>query len=70
MTPKPFYAPEEPDPEFRETWAGGHAMIVQYGDCEFIASCQCGLHLVTLRPDEPTSVMFARWAAHTMHLPT
>jgi hypothetical protein len=30
------------DPEFPTTLSGGHALIVEYGDCEFYGRCQCG----------------------------
>jgi hypothetical protein len=66
---KPFYAPEEPDPEFRETWEGGHALIIQYGDCEFIGSCQCGQHLLAIGPDESFDKFSKPWERHTMSLP-
>ncbi|WP_157874558.1 hypothetical protein [Streptomyces sp. AcH 505] len=57
---------DQPDPDFRETLAGGHALIVQYGDCELIGSCQCGKDLGTVTPDKPIDRFAAKWERHCM----
>jgi len=33
---------EPVDSEYPATWAGGHALVVEFGDEELIARCQCG----------------------------
>jgi hypothetical protein len=55
----------EPDPEFRETLDGGHALVVQYGDCELIASCQCGKPLGETTPDASLDTFVPGWEHHT-----
>ncbi|MFZ4206813.1 hypothetical protein ACOZE4_18445 [Streptomyces griseoincarnatus] len=60
-----------PDKEFRETLAGGHALVVQYGDCELLGSCQCGRRLGRVTPDRPIDHLAGLWERHTMtELPT
>lgn len=56
---------DPPDLEFRETLAGGHALVVEYGDCELIGSCQCGRRLGTLLPDRPLDHLAGLWERHT-----
>ncbi|MFF3928617.1 hypothetical protein [Streptomyces hirsutus] len=53
------------DLEFRETLAGGHALVIEYGDCELIGSCQCGRRLGTLLPDKPVDHLAGLWERHT-----
>ncbi len=55
-----------PDTEFRETLAGGHALVVEYGDCEFHGSCQCGRRFGTVTQSTPVDVLAAKWERHTM----
>jgi hypothetical protein len=66
---------DPPDPDMRETEVGGHALIlehapghallIEYGDCEFYFTCQCGQRLATaLRPDRPWLRVIAQWLAH------
>jgi hypothetical protein len=55
----------EPNPDFAETLAGGHALIVQYGDCELIGSCQCGKHLGSTGPDASLDTFVPGWERHT-----
>lgn len=68
-------AADPPDTEFRETLAGGHALVleyaaghalvVQYGDCAFDMACQCGYWITYgLRPDRPWTSELDRWVAH------
>ncbi|WP_320784143.1 hypothetical protein [Streptomyces sp. CRN 30] len=55
-----------PADEFTETLAGGHALIVEHGDCEFHGSCQCGRRLGILRPDAPIDRLAGAWERHTL----
>ncbi|MGW6210990.1 hypothetical protein [Streptomyces sp. NPDC055109] len=55
----------EPDPDFRETLAGGHALVVEYGDCELHATCQCGRRIGMCRPDASLDTFVPRWEQHT-----
>lgn len=55
-----------PDPDFRETLAGGHALIVEYGDCEMHGSCQCGKSLGITTPDASLDTFVAGWERHCM----
>lgn len=62
---------DPPDTEFRETLAGGHALIVQYGDCELIGSCQCGRALGRITPAGSVDHLAGIWERHTCtELPT
>lgn len=65
-----------PDPDFRETVQGGHALIVehapghalvvQYGDCDFWFSCECGYKLpLPVRPDQSLTPSVERLLGHT-----
>lgn len=50
------------------TWDGGHALVIEYGDCEFYARCQCHADLGgPLRPDQPWMDVFGlAWERHVM----
>ena len=53
---------------FKTTKEGGHALTIEYGDCVFYASCQCGRECyVTLRPDQSWDAFGIWWEAHVMH---
>ncbi|MGY1498592.1 hypothetical protein ACW4TU_18665 [Streptomyces sp. QTS52] len=54
-----------PDPDFRETLDGGHALVIEYGDCEMHASCQCGSHLGMTTPDASLDTFVPAWEHHT-----
>lgn len=55
------------DPEFPTTLEGGHALIVEYGDCEFYGSCQCGKQLGMVTPDQFGGGAFGvEWERHVM----
>ncbi|MFE5591496.1 hypothetical protein [Streptomyces sp. NPDC056549] len=56
----------DPDPDFRETLAGGHALIVEYGDCELIGSCQCSKELGRTTPDSSLDTFVPVWEHHSM----
>ncbi|MGW3025816.1 hypothetical protein [Streptomyces sp. NPDC001221] len=57
---------DEPDPDFRETLAGGHALVIEYGDCEIHASCQCGKRLGMTSPDASLDTFVRPWERHCM----
>ncbi len=55
------------DPEFPTLLSGGHALIVEYGDCEFYGSCQCGKKLGMVTPDKFRDDVFgSKWERHVM----
>ena len=55
------------DPEFPTTLNGGHALIVEYGDCEFYGTCQCGKKLGMVTPDKFRDDVFGgKWERHVM----
>ena len=61
----PFHTPEHPDADFPESWEGGHALIIEYGDCEFISHCQCGKWLDTSNPARfNADHVTGRWEQH------
>ncbi|MFJ7049001.1 hypothetical protein ACIQVC_37185 [Streptomyces sp. NPDC101112] len=55
----------EPDPDFRECLGGGHALVVEYGDCELLGSCQCGKPLGQTTPDASLDTFAGPWERHT-----
>jgi hypothetical protein len=68
-------ADNPPDAEFPETLAGGHALIlgnvrdhslvVEYGDCSFGFSCQCGKTVAyDVRPNRLWTDPVALWMHH------
>lgn len=51
----------------KTTWEGGHALVVEYGDCEFYGRCQCGAPFGHTRPDESWETKFGlAWERHTI----
>lgn len=55
------------DPEFPTTLEGGHALIVEYGDCEFYGTCQCGKPFGMVTPDKYRDDVFGgKWERHVM----
>jgi hypothetical protein len=67
------YAPTSPipgpDPDFPATWAGGHALVIEYGDEELRARCQCGELLgVPQAPAMPLDAFGRPWERHVMTL--
>jgi hypothetical protein len=52
---------------FTTTWEGGHALVIEYGDCEFYARCQCQKILGgPLRPDQSWDAFGLAWEKHVM----
>lgn len=45
---------------------GGHALIVEYGDCELYGRCQCGKELGMVTPDKPLDRFAGPWERHVM----
>jgi hypothetical protein len=62
----PFFAPVVVDREFPATWNGCHALIVEFGDEEFIVSCQCGEGLGFGAPSESLDKFAQPWERHVM----
>ena len=55
------------DPDFQTTLAGGHALITEYGDCEFYGRCQCGKDFGMVTPDRYRADVFGtKWERHVM----
>lgn len=52
--------------EFPATWAGGHALVVEFGDEELIARCQCRVPLGEGTPATPLDEFGQRWERHVM----
>lgn len=52
---------------FPTTWEGGHALVIEYGDCEFYGRCQCGKDLGMVTPDRFRDDVFGgKWERHVM----
>lgn len=58
------------DEDFRTTWEGGHALVIEYGDCEMYGRCQCGERFGMATPDKPLDRFAGPWERHVMTLPT
>lgn len=56
----------EPDAEFPATWAGGHALIIEFGDEELLSRCQCGERLGSGTPATCLDVFGEAWERHVM----
>ncbi|MEV7140710.1 hypothetical protein [Streptomyces tauricus] len=55
------------DPEVPTTLEGGHALVIEYGDCEFYGSCQCGKEFGMVTPDRFRDDVFgSKWERHVM----
>lgn len=71
---RPPADPDDDSGEFRETVPGGHALIVErspghalvveYGDCEFYLSCQCGVQFAVLKPNREWVLAVQGWLTH------
>lgn len=55
----------DPSPDFPETLAGGHALVVECGDCVMHASCQCGYPLGTTTLAASLDTFVPGWERHT-----
>ncbi|MEV4863226.1 hypothetical protein [Streptomyces ossamyceticus] len=55
----------DPDPDFQECLGGGHALVVEYGDCELLGSCQCGKPFGATTPDASLDTFARPWEHHT-----
>lgn len=54
------------DDEFEATLAGGHALILEHGDCETYGTCQCGRKFGVVTPDIPLTYFAGPWERHVM----
>lgn len=54
------------DPEFPATWGGGHGLIVEFGDEEFWARCQCGEPFGNRPPSASLDFYAQAWERHVM----
>lgn len=52
--------------EFPATWEGGHALIIEFGDEELTARCQCGVPLGTGTPATSLETFARPWETHAM----
>lgn len=58
---------EDPHEEtFPATWEGGHSLIIEYGDCEIWARCQCTKTLGLGRPSTSLDEFGEAWEKHVM----
>jgi hypothetical protein len=53
-------------PEFPATWAGGHALIIEFGDEELLGRCQCGEPFGAFNPTQPLDRFGPLWERHVM----
>jgi hypothetical protein len=56
------------DQEFEATWAGGHALVIEYGDEEMHGRCQCGARFGTNTPDKTLDAYASPWEQHVLGL--
>lgn len=56
------------DEDFPTTWEGGHALVIEYGDCELYGRCQCGERFGMVTPDKPIDRFAGPWENHAMGL--
>ena len=57
---------DEVDDEMPATLRGGHALVVEYGDCELYGRCQCGIGFGAVTPDKTLERFAQRWERHVM----
>ena len=55
----------DPDPDYRETLGGGHALVVEYVDCGISSSCQCGKDLGMTDIEASLDTLVPAWEHHT-----
>jgi hypothetical protein len=55
-----------PDADFPATWHGGHALIIEFGDEELFARCQCGADLGGGTPGKSLDDFSLPWERHVM----
>jgi hypothetical protein len=69
MGERPLFVPVVPDPDWPATWNGGHALVIEFGDEEFIVQCQCGHPLGTCHPSDSLDRFQLPWERHLMTQP-
>lgn len=50
----------------RASWEGGHALVVEFGDCELYGRCQCGTSFGNITPDKSLDRFAGPWERHVM----
>ncbi len=50
----------------RASWEGGHALVVELGDCELHARCQCGAPFGFIPVNKPLDRFAGPWERHVM----
>lgn len=50
----------------RASWEGGHALVVELGDCELYGHCQCGKSFRSITPDKSLDEFASPWELHVM----
>ncbi|WP_330339364.1 hypothetical protein [Streptomyces sp. NBC_00557] len=50
---------------FPKTLAGGHALVLEFGDCELVGTCQCGRVLGRTTANGTADSLAALWERHT-----
>jgi hypothetical protein len=61
-----FNTNEEAAADREGVGAGGHDLVVSFGDCEFHGECSCGKPLGTIRPDQSLDELGRSWERHVM----
>lgn len=57
---------ESTEEEFPATWEGGHALVIEYGDCETYGRCQCGRDFGSRTPNKSLDEFGMAWENHVM----
>jgi len=57
------------DEDYPATWAGGHALVIEFGDEEITGHCQCGDPFGTGTPATSLDTFAQPWEKHVMGLP-
>ncbi|SOE25655.1 hypothetical protein [Streptomyces sp. OK228] len=48
------------------SWEGGHALVVELGDCDLWGHCQCGKSFGNITPDKSLDDFAMPWERHVM----
>ncbi len=54
---------------FPATQEGGHALVIEFGDCELYGTCQCGEDFGIIQPNHPLDRFAGPWERHVMTVP-
>lgn len=66
LTPDLMPVAEPLDTDFPATWMGGHALVIEFGDEEILARCQCGKSLGGGSPAISLDNFIKPWERHVM----